>query len=249
MVSWYGRYDGAAYPGAVPAANSKPPPGNKELKETIMPIDRTRVEHESYGVITFSRATGHHVLFGSSIEHDHVVIVQVHTADYDRNLSQDWIHPGEILLEGVMSTSQFADAITPLNQGSGTPITLKYVKGDERRREAPPAPNKQKEFEAELSGALEKPLAMLDGLIAKAKTKTRKRELEILKGNLRSSLPFMREQFAQQMDQTVNEAKAEVEAFAAHREREAGRHLLSGEPTEPVDTNRSLPVPVLEDSP
>ena len=197
-------------------------------------------EHESYGVITFSRASGHHTLFGSSIEHDHVVMVEINTADVSRHLSQDWVHSGKYLIRAVMSTSQFADAITSLNNGPGTPITLEYVVGDEHRREAPPAPNKRKQFESELSEALQKPMTMLNEMIAKAKTRAQKRELETLRDRMKSSLPFMQDQFVRQMDKTVNEAKAEFEAFTLHRERDAGIRFLAGETD---DASRYLPAP------
>ena len=187
----------------------------------------TREEHESFGVLNISRVqvSGNMPLFGSSIEHNNLIMIEVKTAFRDRHLHQDWIHSDKLLLRASMSPSQFADAITSLNAGTGTPITLEYVTGDDHHREEPPRPQKHQQFQSELGETLAEALQLTDELIAETKGRIR-RKAEAVKRHLASNMPFVETQFARQMDKTVTEAKAEIEAFATMRERATGALAL-----------------------
>ena len=176
-------------------------------------------EHESYGLISFSRAQSSGVdLFGSDIQHNSVIILEVKQAGLQRDLSRDWTYGRELIFRGFLSPSQFMETMTHLNQGEGTPITIEYVTGDEKpHRESPPVSNKREQFEAELDDHLAETIQMLDRLKESIKTQKGKKEVDLIKQQLLSNLPFVEEQFSRQMDKTVTEAKAEVEAFAVNR--------------------------------
>ncbi len=181
-------------------------------------MSQEKETHESYGTISFSRVNGpaDMSLFSSSITHQNVIMVEVMTAERSRHLSQDWIHGNKVILQAVMSPAQFAEAITSLGQGGGTPITLEFVVGDEQRLRPPPAPRVREQFEAEVHESMAQSVDIVDELTPKTKGSVRRR-LEILRGRLQTNLPFVQEQFARQMDKTVTEAKAEVEAYALSR--------------------------------
>ncbi len=181
-------------------------------------MSQEKETHESYGTISFTRVNGAGdiPLFGSSINHQNVIMLEVMTAERTRNLSRDWIHGNKVILQAVMSPAQFAEAITSLGQGGGTPITLEFVAGDEQRRRPPPAPRVREQFDAEVHESMAHSIEIVDELIEKTKGTVRRR-LEILRGRLESNLPFVQEQFARQMDRTVTEAKAEMEAYALAR--------------------------------
>lgn len=202
----------------------------------------SREEHESFGVLNISRAqvSGNIPLFGSSIEHHNVIMIEVKTAYRDRHLHADWIHSDKLLLRATMSPSQFADAIISLNAGTGTPITLEFVRGDEKMRADPPRPQKHQQFREELRETLTQTLNLTDELIAETKGRLR-RKAEQVRQHLASNMPFVETQFARQMDKTVNEAKAEIEAFATARERATGALALQGQ--EPELHHPSLPEP------
>lgn len=176
-------------------------------------------EHESYGLVTFSRAQSSGVdLFGSDIQHNNIFIMEVRQAGLKRDLSRDWTYGRELIFRGFLSPSQFVETMTHLNHGDGTPITIEYVTGDEKpHRDSPPVKNKREQFEAEVADHMDEAIQMLDRLKDTIKTQKGKKEVDLIKQQLLSNLPFVEEQFSRQMDKTVTEAKAEVEAFAVNR--------------------------------
>ena len=179
--------------------------------------------HESYGRMGFSRGQGREMsLFGSSILHQHHIILEIETATRMRRLSQDRIQGDEVVLRAVMSQDQFDSAMSGINQGSGVPITLQYVSGDDHIREDPPRPRRREEFQEEVEDNLRETLEELDGIIESAPPGPVRKRLETLRGRLKSNLPFLQDQFQKQMERSVAEAKAEIDSFMTQRERAAG---------------------------
>ena len=191
----------------------------------------TDQQHESYGLISFSwvQSTGR-PLFGSSIKHNSMIRVEVREATLRRELSNDWTMTGPLLLVGMMSPNQFAELITHPNRGAGTPLTLEYVAGDEKpKREDPPFIEKRQEFTRELSDHLRDVLHELAELRDEAKTVKARRKVEHVMMQVRNNIPYIEEQFSRQMDKTVTEAKAEVEAFMSQRLKDAGVAALAAD--------------------
>lgn len=84
-----------------------------------------RTTHPSYGTLLFSRRTGaKEALFGSSIQHRDTICMTLHHASIERGLNRDWIHGDKVIAEVEMSYSQFAEAITSMNIGTGVPVTV-----------------------------------------------------------------------------------------------------------------------------
>ena len=157
--------------------------------------------HESYGLLHFARAQTTPVnLFGSSIDHQNIVIMEITEASNRRALSNDWYTPGKVILRAVMSPSQFADAITSLNTGTGIPITLELVAGDPEDREPPPRQNVRETFESEASEKLGKTMEMLNQAIENATRVRDRKNLESIKQQLVNSIPFLETQFQKQME-------------------------------------------------
>ena len=192
-----------------------------------------REEHEAQGLLYLSRMkTKDMPLVGSSIEHSSVVMLEIKTAFIERELSTDWMHGDKNLIRVVMSPSQFADAITNLNNGSGTPVTIEYVIGDTALREKPSPPQTRKKFESDYRKSISNIIKELDDLLETPRLalKTR-RHIEMIKTRVMSSIPFIEEQFAVQMDKTVTEAKADIEAFMMLRERNIADRALNNSET------------------
>jgi hypothetical protein len=193
-----------------------------EQAETIVEdkvIGGTRHEHPSYGVIEISRWQGSETaLFGSSILHRNGINIRILTAGLHRTLGRDWIHGGKVIVDFNMSPTQFADAITSLNAGEANPITLEYVTGDkDNRRPQAPYKSKTKQFNDEFTMDCKELAKRFDSTIQLAKdTHAQKRlisEIEMLRQEVASNLPFVNESFTEQMEHTIKEAKGEVEAF------------------------------------
>jgi len=94
----------------------------------------TKTSHPSYGTLAFSRRTGGRgtPLFGSSIEHRDTIAMTLYHADITRGLHYDSIYGDKKIVEVEMSYSQFAEAITSMNMGSGVPVTVRWTERDGR---------------------------------------------------------------------------------------------------------------------
>ena len=200
--------------------------------------------HPSYGTIKFTRVHGtSQALFNSSVSHQYSIMVEINAASRYRSLSTDHIMDEGQILTAYMTNAQFADAITGINQGSGTPITIKFVKGDTETRPEPPVENKREEFVRDHKESWEETIAQLEELINHPRLPVAaRRKAEQIKNGMINSMPFLAEQFERQMERTITEAKAEIEAFALHREQSMGRAAF----LDPGDTTPQIQSPPAE---
>ena len=106
--------------------------------------ERGDERHPAYAVMQVRRVSGHQVMFGSELVHDHYVSVTVDRASVKRDLNRDWVHPdNEPLLTFSMSLNQWAQAIASIGLGTGTQVTLTRV-DEQAVPEIPHAPRIQK---------------------------------------------------------------------------------------------------------
>ena len=182
--------------------------------------------HPSFGQLTFGACQGGGIpLFGSSIKHRNTIRMEIKHAEYNRHIGTEYISGREVIVEAMMSPTQFADAITGLNSGSGTPITLEYVTGIGQIK-PPEYINKREQFENEFAKTTEHIIERLDGLEAKVNErhlpKWVSHEIDVIRGWLKSNHPYMAQQFDEQMDKSVTEAKGEIEAYVSGMVRRLG---------------------------
>ena len=190
----------------------------------------TKTTHPSYGTLRFSRATGEQTsLFGSSIEHRDTIIMELYHASIERNLYTDWIYNNRPIAKVEMSYSQFAEAITSFGCGSGIPVTIRFTEKDGKMPECDFI-SKREQFTDEFK---EKRKQVMDGsqqliqdianLFSQKKTLTKAdkesimRKLNKLNNDLGANMDFIADQFNEQMDKTVMEAKGEIEAFCQNK--------------------------------
>lgn len=186
-----------------------------------------KIEHESFAVLQINRVSGEGGnLFGSSIQHRHFIELNITSAYIHRNLNCDFIHSKGIPHITIrMSNSQFAEAITSMNMGSGTPVTIKSLIGKDgyKTYEEPPLENKRMQFDNEFEksmGDLGKKLRIykleiedISRSMSKKSQDNIKARLDSLFQDIESNIPFIKKQFTEQMDKTSLEAKGEVEGF------------------------------------
>jgi hypothetical protein len=189
-----------------------------------------RFEDRTFGCISFSRTHGTpQPLFGSSIKHSNQILLEVKTAHMWRNLNMDRVHGDKMLVRVIMSPTQFADAITSMNSGE-IPVTLDYVAGQGHFPEGAPFQNKVRQFNDEFTadiGNLGKDFDAVINLAEQCKAQKRLvQALEQLKMHFVNNIPFVAEQFAEQMEKTVTEAKGEIEAFTEGKVRQYGLEAL-----------------------
>ena len=190
----------------------------------------TRTSHPSYGALAFSRKTGGATpLFGSSIEHRDTIAMTLYHADITRGLHSDSIYGNKKIVEVEMSYSQFAEAITSMNMGSGVPVTIRWTEKDGR---IPGCDfiSKREQFTDEFKEHVNKTMDDSQNLIRevtelfnqkKPLTKEDKKnvlkKLSKLSQNIGINIDFIADQFNEQMDKTVMEAKGEIEAFCQNK--------------------------------
>ena len=198
------------------------------VKETQLGTETT---HPSYGTLRFNRRhkNSKTPLFGSSIEHGDTITMEVKHADITRGLHTDWIHGKNAIVEIEMSYSQFAEAITSFGCGSGVPCTVRYSEKDGRIPECDFV-NKRHQFTDEFKNKTKNAMNESQQLIRdvtdlfsqkKTLTKTDKESilkiLNKLSGNIGCNLDFIVDQFNEQMDKTIMEAKGEIESFCQNK--------------------------------
>lgn len=190
-------------------------------------------EHESYGMITLSRGQGHpKALFGSSIEHPTTITLCINTAEHTRSLNNDRYYGKKNIIEVELSQAQFAEMITNINT-EGTPCTIRKVMG--ARMENPEFKSKVSQFQNEFKNKMHNLSEDINSVIEDAveilenkKTVNKGDREHILSAikqltmQLKSNMPFINEQFTEQMEGVVVEAKASIEAFMQEKIRQAG---------------------------
>lgn len=178
-------------------------------------------ENPAFGMISISRGTssGKMPLFGSSLKQRTFIQITISKALLHRDLNYDSYFPKETLINLYLSPSQFADAITSFNTG-GVPCTFEWYNGDHIPE--PPFENRRIQFDDEFTKHMEdtisennKFIVKIQEILAKPNIGKKDREeiekqLDMLMAQISSSLPFIKKQFTEQMDQTVTEAKIEL---------------------------------------
>ena len=189
-----------------------------------------RTSHPSYGSLAFSRKTGGVTpLFGSSIEHRDTIAMTLYHADITRGLHSDSIYGNKKIVEVEMSYSQFAEAITSMNMGSGVPVTVRWTERDGRIPDCDFISKREqfadefKEKRKEVTMESQQIIKDVTELFNQKKTLTKSDKQEILSKlnklsmEIGCNMDFIAEQFNEQMDKTVMEAKGEIESFCQNK--------------------------------
>jgi hypothetical protein len=192
--------------------------------------DRETDSHDSYGMVGFSRVSSSHGqnFFGSSIRSSHYIELTIRRAERVRDLSTYWYHGREELISVRLSPNQFAELLTTMNVGYGTPCTLQHV----NRVQQPDCPSvdQRTKFEQEFAQDVEDTMSdaaslvddIKDVLINRPSLGKRDRAeiakaLDQLLRHITGGMPFIQSQFNEALDRTVTEAKGEVEAFVNNK--------------------------------
>ena len=205
-----------------------------------------RQDHESYGMLSFSRVSSSSAqpLFGSSIKHRNTILLRLKRGHMRRSLNEDWYFGDDTLFEVEMSATQFADLITSLNMNDGVPVTIRYMRtGDFHECEEPPFIDRGEIHRAEFKEHIEdvyeisrKLIKVLEEKFTTKKTFNKADKEEILKicnrikQNIGSNQDFQIRQFDRQMEQSKTEAKGEIEAFFQNKINQIAQQALVDNP-------------------
>lgn len=191
----------------------------------------TREEHESFGVISFSRAQGgSHTFFGSALDnHAGHITMRIYPAARHHAYGMDSISPATVkpLIEIRLTAAQFAEAITSWNLAQGVPCTLssfdgvsledppKLEGGEQARSEEA---FKQKTFhiaESISQGRLSIRKILEKKSLSKGDRSTILEVVDKLERDIRCNLPYFATTFEEVLARKVAQAKTEVDSFAS----------------------------------
>lgn len=181
-------------------------------------------KHPSYGMIQVGRISGGEaILFGTAAKPCHVIRLRIYNGVRRRNLNQDWYGTAGELIEVDMSPIQWAELITSMNFGAGTPCTLRRIAGktmpecvEEKDQE-----RVKDEFQAtmrQVADDFRAGAARVDELMNDKKPLTQADRAEVknvinrLLTELGLNLPFIHSQFDEAAERTLQAIKAEAEA-------------------------------------
>lgn len=215
----------------------------------------TTFEHPCFGRISLSRISGHFdngTLFQTNVESHSAIRLTIKRAKVARDLSTDWVHDADELIEVYLSPTQFADMLTNMNT-SGVPCTIKMLKTGPEERTSYSMPQMEchaaktrAEFhrlcETMELGPTEEETAQMEAMI----TKLPKKNQEAMRGLFRNQAwrikdhaGFMRDRFEKDVVHMVTEAKREVQAFTETLVIQTGIAALKGQ--EPPRLLLSMP--------
>lgn len=190
--------------------------------------------HPAFGQIVAHRIRGTRNLYGSDFEHHAFIRVTVARSVLCRNLSSDWYHPRDTLIEVDLSEAQWATFVSSLNVGAGTPCTIDFIGGEGHMPELPRVDRKAQfghEFDERLSRstqAIREARDLLDSLgLPKGKAGELRAKLEGALTNLNSNLSFVSKRFGEHMEETVENAKAEVHGYIHNHITRAGLDAIT----------------------
>lgn len=188
-------------------------------------------KHPSYANLYIGRSqcSGKRALYGSSIKHSDIITLKISPSYIGRSLHHDHYYVDtQSYIEIEMSQAQFAQAITSLNMGEGTPVTLRRLNG--QYMEECPFEDKRTQFDTEFSTDMnttvqkfDNDIEEIESILAQKRSLTKADKEKILAAvhNVRrvlgSDMPFLFSQFNRQMEKTVTEAKTEVEGHIRSR--------------------------------
>jgi hypothetical protein len=208
-----------------------------------MAKDRITDTHPAYGVAVFSRAQGNPgKLFGSSLrDHRSFVILSIRSAERYHDTGRDWIHPKNVVTEVYFSAAQFAQLITTMNVGDGTPCTIKHLNGVEGRVPNIPEDDATEnercynDFEKrvhEIHANTERRVAELQMMLENKPTITkvdRGKIISLLRDiqrEVKGNIPYQIEAFQEAVEKTTQQAKAEIDASVTVAIQKAGMESL-----------------------
>lgn len=190
----------------------------------------TVTTHPAFGQISISKPQGSIDLYGSDFTHHHFVNIEIHESDLHRDLSRDWTFARKLIASVSLSEAQWATFVSSFGRGEGVPCTIEYADGKDR----PGLPPRQtwklyrEEAEQNFSDALLKIRELRDQVVTAATRLPKKAQAELtgpidaVINSLESTLPFIKESFDKHIEDSIEKAKVEVNAYATNTIMRAG---------------------------
>lgn len=225
-----------------------------ETTEDFYGQKRVRLEHDAFGVIKLFRTQvggAGCTLFGSDLRHQQVVSIEIHRADETRVHNTDRITSEECIVRFQMSEAQWAQHVSSIGCGTGVPLTLERAPA--RGTPIMPMPDIQARAKRDLheaeflemgrrasKGVCDVQNRLSEFLKPGAKSPSKK-DLEALLSELRhageqfeGNMDYANKSFQEEIENTVQAAKTEIETFAGNLAMRVGFDALTHGATAPT---------------
>jgi hypothetical protein len=200
-----------------------------------------RDKHPGYGMLSLSRVTGKFDLFGSKINHDTCIMLQLRKAEKESDEYVDHYFPKETIAEVFLSAAQFTNLLTSFNT-SGVPCTIRYTDKEGMIENIPETPSLKNELNGGVTSFLsdlKKKVHELQLAVDNIKKGTvRKAQKERIYGatlqvsnTILSNLQFLEKCQMEKIEHSVTEAAAEAEALITNVIRSAGIEAIKDKQT------------------
>jgi hypothetical protein len=199
-----------------------------------------RYDHPAYGTVTLSTITGgDKTLFGSDLKHNQRICIRVNQADLVRDLSHDWVHGKDQLVEFEMSHAQFAQFITSNGNGPGTPVTLKWVRGLGSMPGIKNLETKHETFRREIHSYAKESIAAMAtaaqrlsegaklGKVGVKELREISDQINRAIANVPSNMEFVVKSAEEALEKAAADAKIEVESYVAMTAQRIGLERIS----------------------
>jgi hypothetical protein len=198
------------------------------IEPTVTPYDapgaERKLDHPAFGTISASRISGRTHLVGSHVEHSGFVRIEIKRASCHADAYSESYFGRELVARLDLTEAQWVNLVARMNQGQGTPCTLRLV-GTGPLEELPELASTMKLDERLADGAT-RMNAELDKLIATQVAEMRKvadklgkkdserflMDLRVLEDNFRANAKFHHVELTEKKETLVVEAKLEIEA-------------------------------------
>jgi hypothetical protein len=188
--------------------------------------------HPAFGFITAHRVscTPGQSLFDSDVLHTHLVRVTIGRMTRKRDLSRDWLHPSQELVELDMSEAQWASFVSSMNT-TGVPCTLRRTENNRDVAGVPHAPRLAQsiaevhEAAQEAFNDIQRAMEALEALDPKAGVRERREALRELRARINNAVPnvdFAGKMLAEHAENVVQKARADVEAMVVQKTTQLG---------------------------
>jgi hypothetical protein len=215
-----------------------------EVSQQDGPMAGTVHKHPAFGQIVASRIQGEKVLYGSDLKHRNFVTIRITGSELHRSNSKDWNFERQQYVEVALSEAQWATFVSSMNMGGGTPCTL-VTMGGKSIPQLPDPESRREQFNGELSDTMRDALAQLQAMraeLADAKISATLRNsmtsrIDMAIQEITKNVPFVAEQFDRHLEQQVERAKTEINAYATVTLMRAGLENHGGKgPVQMIDS-------------
>jgi len=199
--------------------------------------EREILSHPAFGQVSVSHVSGCANLYGSDFEHRHYVTLTIKRSELHRSLNRDWNFEREMVCEIALSEAQFATMISSPNR-SGVPCTILHTEKDFIVPSLPRRDTKKlydAELEKKLQQSVEELKAERDQILAAVIKMPKKVQEQVLGPieraiqQLESNTPFVVRSFSEHMEESVEKAKVEVNAYVTSTVMRAGLSAIQGD--------------------